>query len=387
MRKFSANSIYTLDGKPIADGIVITDDNGKILAITEQQLDTEPDVEYFDGVIVPGFVNSHCHLELSHLHRKIDKGTGLISFLKDVIRNREEDEEIILEAMKKADDQMYKNGIVAVGDISNNGISAEIKESSNINYHTFIEMIGFDGSKSDDIFEAALKLHEQFLTSASITLHAPYSFSKELLKHLTKYCEKGFNPISIHNQENDEENALYRYKVGEFIPFFKEMNINSDGFKAQSKNSLQTIYPFLTDHQPIQLVHNTYTSLKDIYFTKRFAKDINWCFCPNANQYIESKLPSFEFFKHSKDPITIGTDSLASNSQLCLLSEMKVLQLNIEDITFEEILRWGTINGAKFLGLENDFGCIRKGKTPGLNLVSHVKNGKLTRQSTVKKLI
>ena len=387
MRKFSANCIYTLDGRPIEDGIVITDDNGKILSISESNIIPEPDVEYFDGVIVPGFVNAHCHLELSHLHHKIERGTGLIPFIKNVIHQRQEEEEIILEAMKMADEQMYKNGIVAVGDISNHAISAAIKETSKISYHTFIEMIGFDGSKAQTVFEEALNLYTTFQTSASITLHAPYSFSKELLKYLIKYCEIGFNPISIHNQENDEENALYRYKVGEFLPFFKEMNINSDGFKAQSKNSLQTVVPFLPDHQPIQLVHNTYTSLKDIYFTKRFNKDIYWCFCPNANLYIENKLPSFEFFKHSKNPITIGTDSLASNYQLCMLSEMKLLQQNIKEVSFEDILKWGTINGAKFLGLENDFGCIRKGKTPGLNFISHVKNGKLTKQSTVKKLI
>ena len=175
--------------------------------------------------------------------------------------------------------------------------------------------------------------------------------------------------------------------MGEFLPFYKEMNINSDGFKAQSKNSIQSILPFLPDNQPIQMVHNTYTSLKDIYFTKRFKKDINWCFCPNANLYIENKLPSFEFFKHSSNPITIGTDSLASNNQLCILSEMKLLQQNIKEVSFEDILKWGTINGAKFLGLENDFGVIKKGKKPGLNLITQLKNDKLTGQSTVKKLI
>lgn len=387
MRKFSANCVYTLDSRPIQDGIVTTDDNGKILAITESNLLPDPDVEYFDGVIVPGFVNAHCHLELSHLHQKIERGTGLIPFLKNVIKHREEEEEVILDAIKKADLQMYKNGIVAVGDIANHSFSAETKENSKISYHTFIEMIGFDGTKSNDVFIEALKLYEMFQTSASITLHAPYSFSKELFKHLIRYCETGFNPISIHNQENDEENSLYRYKMGEFLPFYKEMNINSDGFKAQSKNSIQSILPFLPDNQPIQMVHNTYTSLKDIYFTKRFKKDINWCFCPNANLYIENKLPSFEFFKHSSNPITIGTDSLASNNQLCILSEMKLLQQNIKEVSFEDILKWGTINGAKFLGLENDFGVIKKGKKPGLNLITQLKNDKLTGQSTVKKLI
>ncbi|TKC01009.1 amidohydrolase family protein [Pedobacter cryophilus] len=387
MRRFSADYIFTLEGEPIQNGIVVTDDLGKILAVTNEKALSDPNIERFNGVIVPGFVNAHCHLELSHLHQKIEKGTGLIPFIKNVIGKRQEEEEKVINAMKKADEQMFQNGIVAVGDIANQSISASVKEKSNIKYHTFIEMLGFDPAKAEATIAQALKLQTHFQNSSSITPHAPYSLSKELLKNLTKFCKKVNNPISIHNQENEEENFLYRYKDGPFMEFFKEMNINVDGFKAQSKNSLQTLIPFLPDNQPILLVHNTYTSLKDIYFTKRFNLKINWCFCPNANLYIENKLPTFDFFKHNNYPITIGTDSLASNDQLCLLSEMKVLQKNIDYLSFTQLLQWATINGAKFLGFDNDLGTIATGKTPGLNLISHLKNGKLSDKSTVKKLI
>ena len=387
MRRFSADYIFTLEGEPIQNGIVVTDDFGKILAVTQEKALLDPNIERFNGVIVPGFINVHCHLELSHLHQKIKKGTGLIPFIKDVISNRREDDEKVIDAMKKADEQMFQNGIVAVGDIANQSISASVKEKSKIKYHTFIEMLSFDPAKAETTIAQALKLQTHFQNNSSITPHAPYSLSKELLKNLTKFCKKVNNPISIHNQESEEENYLYKYKDGPFMEFFKELNINVDGFKAQSKNSLQTIIPFLPENQQILLVHNTYSSLKDIYFTKRFEREISWCFCPNANLYIENKLPTFEFFKHTDYPITIGTDSLASNDQLCLLSEMNVLQKNIDYLSFTELLKWATINGAKFLGFENDLGTITIGKTPGLNLISHLKNGKLSDQSTVKKLI
>jgi cytosine/adenosine deaminase-related metal-dependent hydrolase len=387
MKRFSADLIYTLEGEPIENGIVVTDDNGKILAVTDEKALLDPNIERFSGVIVPGFVNAHCHLELSHLHKKIEKGTGLIPFIKNVIHQRKENDENVIEAMKKADQEMFDNGIVAVGDISNQSISANIKDNSKIMYHTFIEMIGFDSSRAEIVMQDAIAMKEMFNTSTSITPHAPYSLSKELLKNLNKYCRKGENLISIHNQENDDENFLFRYKDGPFMDFFKEMNINVDSFKAQSKNSLQTIIPFLPDNQQILFVHNTYTSLKDMYFTKRFNIKLNWCFCPNANLYIENKLPTFDFFKHNDYPITIGTDSLASNNQLCVLSEMKLLQKNIDFVSFSDILEWATINGAKFLGFEHDLGTIAKGKTPGLNLISNLKNGKLTDQSVVKKLI
>lgn len=387
MRRFSADFIYTLEDGVIENGIVVTDDYGKILAVTDEKALLDPNIERFKGVIVPGFVNAHCHLELSHLHKKISKGTGLIPFIKEVIKKRGADEEVILEAMKKADEEMYQEGIVAVGDIANQTISASIKEQSKIKYHTFIEMIGFDAAKSSQVIDDANALKSAFRTPSSITPHAPYSLSKELLKKLTKYCKKTENKISIHNQENDDENFLYRYKDGPFMDFFKEMNIDTDRFKAQSKNSIQTIIPFLPENQHILLVHNTYTSLKDIYFTKRFNRKISWCFCPSANLYIENKLPTFEFFKHTDYPITIGTDSLASNQKLSILQEMKLIQKEMEDISLEELLKWATINGAKFLGFDKELGSIANGKTPGLNLITNVKKGKLTDKSTVQKLI
>ncbi len=387
MRRFSADYIYTLDGAAIENGIVVTDDNGKILAVTDEKALLDPNIERFEGIIVPGFVNTHCHLELSHLHKKIAKGKGLIPFVKEVISKRADKDEVVIEAMKNADEEMFNNGIVAVGDISNHSISAEIKGKSKIKYHTILEMLAFDSSKSTEAVENAINLKQAFTTPTSITPHAPYSLSKELLKNLTKYCKQGENKITIHNQENDDENNLYRYKEGPFMDFFKELKIDTDRFKAQSKNSIQTMIPFLPDNQNILFVHNTYTSLKDIYFTKRFNRKLHWCFCPSANFYIENRLPTFEFFKYTDYPITLGTDSLASNQKLCILSEMKLIQKNFEDVSFEELLKWATINGAKFLGFQNEFGSIANGKTPGLNLITNMKYGRLTDKSAVRKLI
>jgi len=387
MRKFSADYVYTLSGAPIANGIVVTDDLGKILAVTDDKALLDPNIERHKGVIVPGFINTHCHLELSHLQNKIEKGTGLISFVKQVIGERDATDHQVLEAMKNADKAMLKNGIVAVGDVSNLAISADIKSSSNIKYHTFIEMLGFDPAKATEVLNQAIQTQEKFSTPSSITPHAPYSLSKELLKQLIKYCNNALNTISIHNQESEDENFYYRYKGGAFTQFFKDLNIDTSGFKAQSKNSLQTITPFLPPQQNILLVHNTYSSLKDVYFIKRFNLKFHWCFCPNANLFIENKLPTFEFFKNTPFPITIGTDSLASNDSLCILSEMKVIQKNYEGISFDELLKWATINGAKFLGYDDDLGTISAGKTPGLNLITNLKNGKLSEKSAVSKLI
>nr|WP_294899106.1 amidohydrolase family protein [uncultured Pedobacter sp.] len=387
MRRFSADLIYTLEGNAIPHGIIITDDNGKILNVTEEKVAFDPNIERYKGVIVPGFINAHCHLELSHLHGKIAQKTGLINFIKEVIFTRNASEKEITEAMCQQDEAMWNAGIVAVGDISNQTISAEIKSKSKIRYHTFIEMIGFDANKAKEILDNAIVKKSAFDTPASITVHAPYSVSKELVKLLKDYSKGIENKISWHSQECDEEDELYKTRSGPFLQFYKDLNINAETFTSQSKSSLQAFLPFMPKKQNILLVHNTYTCLKDVYFTKRFEKNIYWCFCPNANLYIEDRLPTYEFFKHSEFPITIGTDSLASNHTLSVLDEMKVLQKNIPDLPLNELLKWACINGAKFLGFDEDLGSIAVGKKPGLNLLTGLENGNICDSTEVRKLI
>jgi cytosine/adenosine deaminase-related metal-dependent hydrolase len=192
---------------------------------------------------------------------------------------------------------MYDNGIVAVGDTANSNITASLlKEKSKLYYHTFVEIFGFLPENAEDFLLKPLLLADEFKPqSASITAHAPYSVSKELFKLIKRYSDDQSNLLSIHNQECEDENKFYRYKLGGFIDMYKHFGINIDYFRPQARNSLQSIIPLLTNRQKILLVHNTCTNLKDIYFIKRFDRKINWCFCPNANVYIEKRCLKLSF--------------------------------------------------------------------------------------------
>lgn len=387
MKRFSADVIYTLEGQPIPNGIIITDDNGKILAVADEKTFHDPHIKRYKGVITPGFINTHCHLELSHLKGKIPEKTGLINFIKKVITQRGASDDEIIDAMKQADEEMWNGGIVAVGDISNNSLSANIKSQSKIKYHTFIEMLGLDAHQSSEILERAKLTKQQFNTPSSLTVHAPYSVSKELVKKLNHYTEDIFNPVTIHNQECAEEDELFKHRTGPFLQFYKDLNINAETFTKQAKSTLQSMLFLMPKKQNLLFVHNTYTTLKDVYYTKRFEHPIFWCFCPKANLYIENKLPNFEFFKYTEYPITIGTDSLASNNSLSILDEMKVIQENSPDLTLNQLFTWACLNGANYLGLGNNLGSIKIGKTPGLNLITNLDNGKIGENTSVQKLI
>lgn len=390
MKSFKADYIFPVCADPIKNGIVTIDDSGKIIAVSDSPPAGENTgaVEQLKGIICPGFINTHCHLELSHLKDKLSRRTGLISFIKEIQALRAAEMPEITAAATKADAEMYENGIVAVGDISNSSATAAIKARSKIYYHTFVETFSFEPQKAKEQFNKALDLLNEFKPqSCSVAPHSPYSVSKELFKLLKKYCENGQNLISIHNQECEDENKFYRYRLGGFVELYQHFGIDISYFKSQARNSLQSIIPLLTSKQDILLVHNTCTNLKDIYFIKRFDRKIHFCFCPGANLYIEDKLPKVELFVDQGFNLTLGTDSLASNDKLCILSEMRILQDKFPMLATARLIEWATINGAKYLGIDDEKGTLETGKTPGLNLLTGLDGFKLTADTKVKRLI
>jgi aminodeoxyfutalosine deaminase len=128
-------------------------------------------------------------------------------------------------------------------------------------------------------------------------------------------------------------------------------------------NSLPYMQPFF-GREKMLLVHNTFTSADDVGSVKD--NNITWCFCPRANLYIENALPDFKRF--AGKPVVIGTDSLASNDDLDILGDANLL-LQSGSFTGEEVLAALTSNGAAALGLQEEFGTLRAGTKPGLNLL------------------
>lgn len=387
---YSADYILPVSDNPIQDGVIGMKDDGEITGIYKsdaEEIAGKP-INKHKGIITPGFVNTHCHLELSHLRGKLPRGTGLIPFIEAVINTRKATDEDIRAAIIEADREMKANGIVAVGDIVNKVISKEIKQQSSIYYHTFVEILCFEPEKAQDAFREGLALCEEFdKQRSSITPHAPYSVCKEIYRFLKQLHHPERNLLSIHNQETEEENKFFRYKSGGFVDFYRKISKNIDFFKAQARDSIQTVVPLLPKKQPVLFVHNTYTNMKDIFFVDRFGGDVTWCFCPNANLYIEEKLPKVDLFLDQEQAITIGTDSLASNDKLCILSELITLHEHFAYLQLTDTIKWATLNGAKYLGIDQTYGSLEKGKKPGLNLISETNGLKLTQNSKVTPLV
>ncbi len=163
-RKFKADQIFNGTAL-LSNSVLIVDDLGEIIAVVNDEAAGD-DVQVLNGILSPGFINAHCHLELSHLKNKIPEGTGLIEFVYKVVTERHFPEETILHAMKIAQDEMIQNGIMAVGDICNNILSASVKDNGAIQYYNFIEASGWHPNVVTERFEGSGRVHTSAATVA-----------------------------------------------------------------------------------------------------------------------------------------------------------------------------------------------------------------------------
>lgn len=376
MRFLSADVIYPVTSGPLTNGVIAVEDNGIIADILslDQYKDQDNElekVEHFTGGLCPGFVNSHCHLELSYLKNQISTRTGMAGFIRQLLTKRNGfSEEVMQQSFVDAENEMIKNGIVAVGDISNLRHTLKLKQQGRLYYHTFVELTGLNAFDAGRILDKGISLRSDFKMvprgNSSLSPHAPYSVSPKLFSLLKESCYVDDEPFTIHMQESIDEFDFIRNQTGSLAELFAASNFDYSGLPLYNTSPIKSILPQLPDCSRLMLVHNTYASKEDIQWSRSINKNIFWCLCPNANLYIEDRLPDIPSFVDEKAIITIGTDSLASNQALNVLSEINTIQKHFQEIGFNDLIRWATLNGALFLGIEKEYGSLEKGKKPGI---------------------
>lgn len=397
MRKIAASYIFPVISPPIKNGILFVNDDGEIADLVDPggQIVEMAGLEFYNGIIVPGFVNAHCHLELSHYLGKIEQGTGLGEFIGSINKLRKTDLLYDLEAAQKADEQMWHEGIVAVGDISNGISSVEVKRKSKLKYHTFAEVYGFSPDRAERAFSLAREVFDFcsfYDLPASIVPHAPYSVSNQLFSLIKDFAGKNNRPVSMHNQESEGENEFFKTGKGEIANHLQNnLGLDISEWRPTQKNSLPSVFARLPEKNNLLLVHNVFTDETDIQFLKsqRDPETLYFALCPNANKYISKSLPRLKLFRQYGLNLCLGTDSLASNSRLSILSEMKTIQDNFPEIKLEEMIRWATMNGAKALNFEKELGSFEPGKKPGVILLEEIdlQNLKILEVTRAKRLV
>ncbi|MBL7764754.1 MAG: amidohydrolase family protein [Chitinophagaceae bacterium] len=373
MRYLTADLIF--DGTRFLSNeyILKVDEDGRIISLSPSVSSDFP-VEYYKGLLMPGLINAHCHLELSHMKGRLPEKTGLVQFLTGInqFRNHTVTDEEKQYAIRQAEQEMIKNGIVAVGDICNTLDTLAIKQAQNLQYYSFSECFGLIDLHASQRFNHSLQISNAFKVSheSSVVLHAPYSAGAELIR-LVNDLTSASSVSTMHNQESMAEQMLFESGQGEFIPMLQAIVGKEFSFSPTGKSSLQSILPKLPALQHLILVHNTFSSNEDISLAQNSVQQLFWCLCPKANLYIENTLPDVHQLIASNATIVLGTDSLASNNSLNILEEIDVLHDAFPELPISTMLQWASLNGAKALNMQDKLGSFEPGKIPG---VFHIEN-------------
>lgn len=373
MRRIASH--YMIDRQRVLQRPLLTlDDDGRIASVEQwDRLDALPQTEFYGGALCAGFVNAHCHAELSYLRGAIARRTGFGGFARAIgqVRGNYSSEER-QQALRAADARMWSEGVQAVADVVNDDSSFSVKSRSRIHYHSFVELFGL-------MADAERLLPLAAHPNSSLTPHSTYSLQDGAFRDAVRLSDK--NPLTIHFMESPDEQMLYEGE-GSLAEWYDRMGWQCD-FLHYGSPARRLVESVGSDRR-VLLVHNCCLQEAELdLIEQHFTHPVAWVVCPRSNDYISGLRPPVELLRSHGAMICIGTDSLASNESLSIVEELKLLG----DVPLTESLEWATINGARALGLDAEIGSIEVGKRPGVVLLEGLSEDlELTASTTARRL-
>jgi len=393
MKRIAAKYVYPLTStEPLVNGFVEVEEDGTVVR-TGVCEDPAKEPVFLDGALVPGFVNAHCHVELSYMKGLFRKGTGMAGFIDQIneLRDTKSLEQKVSD-LTQAMDSLWEQGVVAMADISNCDDSFAVKARHPMYTRTFLEVFGTEPEDCGAVMEGVRKLKavaDGFGIDAAPTPHACYTMSPELVTAVSaEGLKSGF--LSFHSEETEEEEEMLKYGSGKM--WENRVKAGMSVPPVTGKSSLLYFIDRLLQGHPapfdehILLVHECCMDQEGIDAVKAVMNHPFVAVCPLSNLFIHNALPPIDLMRRNGLKVCVGTDSLSSNDDLRIVDELFCLQRNFPEVPLGELFTWASRNGAEFLS-KPEFGTLEAGKKPGLVLVDHLDaDGRLTASSKSHRL-
>ena len=393
MKRIAAKYVYPLTStEPLVNGFVEVEEDGTVVR-TGVCEDPAKEPVFLDGALVPGFVNAHCHVELSYMKGLFRKGTGMAGFIDQIneLRDTKSLEQKVSD-LTQAMDSLWEQGVVAMADISNCDDSFAVKARHPMYTRTLLEVFGTEPEDCGAVMEGVRKLKavaDGFGIDAAPTPHACYTMSPELVTAVSaEGLKSGF--LSFHSEETEEEEEMLKYGSGKM--WENRVKAGMSVPPVTGKSSLLYFIDRLLQGHPapfdehILLVHECCMDQDGIDAVKAVMNHPFVAVCPLSNLFIHNALPPIYLMRRNGLKVCVGTDSLSSNDDLRIVDELFCLQWNFPEVPLGELFTWASRNGAEFLS-KPEFGTLEAGKKPGLVLVDHLDaEGRLTASSKSHRL-
>lgn len=361
------------DGREvIADGAVLTEE-GVVRAVGSYAglKGADARLEDYEGhVIVPALVNCHTHLELSHLaslgqgERSGQPGavTGWIGELL-AARSLIQDPEAQNDAAFLALARLYTGGCRAVLDIGNLRESADLGSNFKAEIFFFLELLGLCGASEQE----ALARLADLPADLPCTAHSPYAAGPALIRALKERSRRQNALFPLHVAESGVEIEFLHTGQGEFREFLVERGLDLDFFAVPGTGAVQYLDSLGVLDARTLCVHGVHVSAEEIALLAQQGAAV--CLCPGSNRFLGVGRAPLAGYLASGVPLVLGTDSLASNPELNLWQEMRLLRQDHPEVPPEAVFAMATTNGARLLGIEQHLGRIAPGVSASLPAV------------------
>jgi len=322
--------------------------------------------------VMPALTNAHTHLELSWMHGRVPRADRFTEWVRDMLRTRRGDppaDDTVLMSMQQAIEELRASGTGLVGDVSNSLVSVAPLRESSLKGVVFHELLRLTGADADAVLEQGLDAVKRCGASVTVPVslapHAPYSVSPRLFQGIRAAQERTpFLPSSIHLAESPEEVELLATGDGPWRRLLQELGAWDPDWIAPRTDPVSYLDQMKVLNSRLLVVHGV--QLDDGGLQRLKSRGATVVTCPRSNDYVGVGCPPVERFYQSGVPVAIGTDSLASNNDLNLFSELELLHRLAPSVAPAALLESATLTGARALGFEAEAGTIEPGRDAAL---------------------
>ncbi len=370
-RALKARWVFPVSGEPIPDAAV-TIEGGRIAAVGKPAPGA-PVEDLGNVAILPGLVNAHTHLEFSDLAMPLGRpGMALVDWIREVIAFRRDSARNALGAVRRGLEESLRCGTTTLGEIAQPNWSSEPFVEAGLRAVIFLELIAPTPDRAEAAMDSALRhLDAAGLSGAlhpGLSPHAPYSVHPTLLRRVIDLSRVRRAPVAFHLAESHDELEFLRWGSGTLRDLLRDLRI-TDALAFWQGRPLDCLFELAPVHRAL-VIHGNYLDDEEIAFVARHRGDMSIVYCPRTHAYFGHKTYPLETMLAAGATVALGTDSRASSPDLSVLGEMRFVAKRHPYVPLSTVLRMGTLNGARALGLDVEVGSLEPGKWADLAIVA-----------------